>query len=150
MGSSRRMRSLSARNAIYDRTLELLENQLTNEGPTLFLEVERMKNTRASKLIPQIIELRKEEINNITLQIKGSRIFLRPLWLTHYGLTILKAMGMGLTTNSEGLAKIKSSFEELDLSIQTKEVKVIQPSYSGHGSSRMQHFVFNYIRGLYD
>jgi len=139
-----------ARSAIYDRTLDLLEDQLTNNGPTLFLDVERMKNTRASKLIPQIIELREKEIENTTLQIKGSRIFLRPLWLTHYGLTILKAMNMGLTTDSEGLNRIQSSLAELDLLVQTKKVKAVQPTSSGKGSLRLRHYVFKYIRGMYD
>ena len=139
-----------ARNAIYDRTLDLLEGQLVDNGPTLFLEVERMKNTRASKLIPQIIELREKEIENTTLQIKGSRIFLRPLWLTHYGLTILKAMNMGLTTDSEGLNRIQSSLAELDLLVQTKKVKAVQPVSSENGSLRLQRYVFKYIRGMYD
>ncbi len=139
-----------ARNAIYDRVLDLLQNQLENDGPTLFLDIENMKKTRASKLIPVIIELRKREIESTVVQIKGSRIFLRPLWLTHYGFTILHAMGMGLTTDSEGLERIERSFSKLDLTLKLKKVKVVQPSYSGKGSLGLQGHLFNLIRGMYD
>ncbi|TFG33774.1 hypothetical protein EU527_06805 [Candidatus Thorarchaeota archaeon] len=139
-----------ARQAIYDRTLELLGQQFEDNGPTLFLDIEKMKNTRASKLIPHIVELRKRELENTTLQIKGSKVFLKPLWFTHYGLTILKATGKGLTTDLEGLQLLKSSFSELNLNLKTKDVQDVYQSYNGNGSSSMQRYVFNYIQGFYD
>jgi hypothetical protein len=44
---------------IYDNVVRLLEKQLDNNGPTLFLDIDRMRKTRASKLIPTIFERRR-------------------------------------------------------------------------------------------
>ena len=148
--TSNNMSYTEARNAIYDRTIELLELQLANEGSTIFLDIEKMKNTRASKIIPLIVELRKKEVENTIIQTKGSEVYLMPLLLTHYGLTIIKAMKMTFTTDSEGWHKIKTNFEELGLDLQTKKVQSFQPSYSEQKSHGMRKYAFNYAQGLYD
>lgn len=139
-----------ARQAIFDRAVQLLEWQLNDEGPTLFLDIEKMRKTSASKLIPLIVEQRKHELENSTILVKGSTVFLRPLWLTHYGFNILLATGMGLKTDLEGLASLRESFDELDLELTTQNVTVAKDTYDGKASLGMQGYVFELIRGAYD
>ncbi len=139
-----------ARQAVFDRAVQLLEMQLNVDGPTLFLDLERMKETSASKLIPLIVEQRKHELENSTILVKGSTVFLRPLWLTHYGYKILLATGMGLTTDLEGLVSLRKSFDELDLELATQKVTVAKDTYEGKASRGMQRHVFDLIRGDYD
>ncbi|MHA1927666.1 MAG: hypothetical protein ACTSV2_03690 [Candidatus Thorarchaeota archaeon] len=145
-----RMSFEDARQAIFDRSVQLLEWQLNDGGPTLFLDIEKMRETSASKLIPLIVEQRKHELENSTILIKGSTVFLRPLWLTHYGYKILLATGMGLTTDLEGLDSLRKSFDELDLELATQKVTVAKDTYEGKASRGMQRHVFDLIRGAYD
>jgi hypothetical protein len=128
----------------------LLERQLNEDGPTLFLDIEKMQKTSASKLIPIIVEQRKYELENSTLLVKGSTVFLRPLWLTHYGFQILSATGMGMTTDLEGLEILRKSFAELDLELSTRKVSVAKDVYEGSASPGMQKFIFNLVRGSYE
>jgi len=145
-----RMSFEEARQAIFDRSVQILEWQLNDGGPTLFLDIERMRKTSASKLIPQIVTQRKHELENSIILIKGSTVFLRPLWLTHYGYKILLATGMGLTTDLEGLDSLRKSFDELDLELATQKVTVAKDMYEGKASRGMQRHVFDLIRGAYD
>jgi len=145
-----RMSFEEARQAIFDRATQLLEWQLNDGGPTLFLDIEKMRDTSASKLIPLIVEQRQHELENSAILIKGSTVFLKPIWLTHYGFKILLASGMGLTTDLEGLDSLRKSFDELDLELVTQKVTVAKDTYVGKGSLGMQRHVFDLIRGAYD
>ena len=138
-----------ARQEIIDTAVKLIEKQLHQDGPTLFLDVENMRETSASKLIPLIVEKRKHEVENTTLLVKGSKVFLRPLWLTHYGFNILSASEMGLTTDLEGLEKLRESFDELEIEIATEKVTVVKDVYQGNASLSMQKHVFDLIRGAF-
>lgn len=141
-----------ARQVIFDTTVRLLETQVNEDGPTLFLDIEKLRNTSASKLIPLIVEKRKQELENAMILVKGSKVFLKPLWMTHYGFNILSASGMGLMTDLDGLETLRKYFDELDmeLSIQkvttTKNVNV----YEGTASQGMQKHVFDLVRAAFD
>ena len=138
------------RQAVFDRAVQLLEVQMNVGGPTLFLDIERMRETSASKLIPLIAEQRKHELENSIILVKGSKVFLKPLWLTHYGFKILSATGMGLTTDLEGLDRLRKYFEEIDLELSTQRVTVAKDVYDGKASPGMQKHVFDLIRGAFD
>ncbi|TFG31184.1 leucine-rich repeat domain-containing protein [Candidatus Thorarchaeota archaeon] len=144
------MSFIEAQQAIFDSAVKLLEEQLQNDGPTLFLDIENMRETSASKLIPLIVEKREDEVEKSTLLVKGSTVFLRPLWLTHYGFNILSATGMGLTTNLEGLETLRKNFDELDLELRTQKVTVAKDVYDGTASKGMQKHVFDLIRAAFD
>ena len=138
-----------ARQAIFNTSVNLMEKQLHQDGPTLFLDVENMRETSASKLIPLIVEKRKQEVENTVLLIKGSKVFLRPLWLTHYGFKILSASNMGLTTDLEGLESLRKSFDEIDMELATEKVTVAKDVYEGSASLSMQKHVFDLIQGAF-
>ena len=139
-----------ARQEIFDMAVKLIEEQLDNDGPTLFLDVENMRETSASKLIPLIVEKRKSEVENITLSIKGSKVFLKPLWLTHYGFKILSAHGMGLTTNLEGFESLRKSFDEVDIELTTEKVTEVKTAYEGNTSQSMQKHVLDLVQGVFE
>jgi len=139
-----------ARQVVFDRAVQLIEMQLNVDGPTLFLDIEKMRMTSASKLIPLIVEQRKRELENSTILVKGSKVFLRPLWLTHYGFKIMLAIGMGLTTDLEGLERLRKSFDELDLELATQKVSITEDTYEGTASPGMQRHVFDLIHGAFD
>lgn len=114
----------SAQSEIYDRTIELLEMQLEAGGPTLFLDANRMAGTRASKLIPLLAELREREMENVILPIGGNSVHLLPLWLTHYGMEILRVLRFGLTTDTKGFTLLKDNLERLGFNILTENIDI--------------------------
>jgi len=142
----------SARRSIYDRAVELLDDQISNGGPTLFLDIEEMKETRASKLIAKIVEARRNEIENTTVLTKGSISLMNSLWLTHYGYKILEALGVGMKHFGVEIEMVQQSFDELGFSLKTREVESIEavdikePIVS---SQSMKNFVFNQIEKAY-
>ena len=145
-----KMSFAEAQQAIFDSAVKLLEEQLQKDGPTLFLDIEDMRETSASKLIPLIVEKREDEVEKSTLLVKGSKVFLRPLWMTHYGFKILSASGMGLTTDLEGLETLRKRFDELELELRIQKVTVAKDVYDGTTSKGMQKHVFDLMREAYD
>jgi len=142
----------SARHSIFDRAVELLDNQISNEGPTLFLDTEAMKETRASKLIAKIVEARKREIENTTVLTKGSTSVMNSLWLTHYGYKILEALGVGMRHFGIEIEKVQQSFDELGFSLKTREVDSIDAVDTNEpvvSSQSMKNFIFNQIEKAY-
>jgi len=135
-----------ARQAIFDRAVSLVQEQLERGGPALFFDVEGMKNTSASKLIPMIVDRRQEEIDNLSLPVKGSKVDLRPLWLTHYGFNILDASDMRFATDFEGLETLQSSFNELGLVLETQKVTSIPTHCESDYSASMQKHIFDFVR----
>jgi len=139
-----------ARQVIFDTTVKLLEDQILSDGPTLFLDIGKMKDTSASKLIPLIVDKRKEEVENTPILIKGSKVFLKPLWLTHYGFKILTANEMGMTTDLEGLESIRGSFDELDIEIATEKTTDVKDISVTTASKGMQTHIFNLVHCAFD
>jgi hypothetical protein len=135
-----------ARQTIFDTCVKLIQNQLRNDGPTLFLDVEGMKDTRASKLIPLIVEKRVEEIERTVLSVKGSKVDLRPLWLTHYGFNILSATNLRFTTDLQGLRMLQKSFRELNLALKTENATSFPEFFNSHYSEGMQQHIFDFVR----
>jgi hypothetical protein len=142
----------NARRAIFDRAVDLLDEQITNEGPTLFLDAEAMKETRASKLIAKIVEARKQEIDNTTVLTKGSTSLMNSLWLTHYGYKFLEALGVGMRHFGVEIEKVKQSLDELGFSLKTREVESIETAVIDEpvvSSQSMKRFVLNQIEKAY-
>ncbi len=135
-----------AQQAIFDTTVSLVQEQLESQGPALFFDVEGMKNTSASKLIPLIVDRRHEEIENLYLPIKGSKVDLRPLWLTHYGFNILDAADMRFITDLEGFDNLRMSFQEIGLDIVSKKVSSFPEYGESDYSESMRKHIFDFVR----
>ncbi|MHA1636960.1 MAG: hypothetical protein ACTSUB_02990, partial [Candidatus Thorarchaeota archaeon] len=101
-------------------SIELIEAQIDNEGSTLFLDASQMAGTRASKLLPQIITSREQEIQQVVVPIEGNRVNLMPLWLTHYGNQLLRVLCFGPMTDKQGLKLIENNLQQLDFELRTE------------------------------
>ncbi len=137
----------AALDSIYDRTVELLSEQVKREGPTLFLHVGTMRNTRASKLIPGIIKRRKKEIEAIKVPFFRGRAFLQSLWLTSYGFHLLKALRIGVSTDSRGLEKVKAAVKEMGFELNIERVDSVEHLHWKETSQSHRAFVFSHARG---
>lgn len=142
----------TAKRVIFDRAVELIDEQIVHDGPTLFLETEAMKKTRASKLIAKIVDARKREIEHTTVLTKGSTSLMNPLWLTHYGYKILEALEVGVMHFGAEITKVKQSLDELGFSLKTREVESLESVDAEDPvicSKSMKSFVFNQIEKAY-
>ncbi|MFW9964403.1 MAG: hypothetical protein ACFFCX_12605 [Candidatus Sifarchaeia archaeon] len=142
----------AARRAIFDRTVELLYEQISRGGPTLFLDIEAMEETRASKLIGKIIEARKLEIEKVVVPTKGSISLMNSLWLSHYGYNILQALGVGMKHIGADIEQVKKSFTDLGFSLRTRNVESLQDVEVPEPvitSQSMKNYVFNEIEKAY-
>jgi hypothetical protein len=115
----------SARNAVFERAVELIDHQIESGGSTLFLDTEAMKTTKASKLIPKIIEARNREMENTVVPTKGSVALMNSLWMTHYGFKILQALDVGTQHYGDGLHQMRESLDDLGFDLKTEEVASI-------------------------
>jgi len=138
--------SESALDSIYDRAVELLSDQVKKGGPTLFLNIGTMRNTRASKLIPEIIKQRQREIETLTIPVLRGRAFLQSLWLTSYGFHLLSALRVGLSTDSRGLEKAKAAVAEMGYELNIERADSVKHGQWKNTSRSYRAFVFCYAR----
>ncbi len=112
----------SVRDAIYDNAIGLLEDQIGRGGSTLFLDLHKISDTRASKMVSLISAARTREISEAAVQVGGNRVNLFPLWLTYYGSELLRVLNFGLTTDLRGLDLISRSLRQIGYELRTQEV----------------------------
>lgn len=142
----------TAKRAIFDRAIDLLDEQIEHGGPTLFLDTELMRNTRASRLIARIAEARKREIENAIVPTKGSTSLMNSLWLTHYGYKILEALGIGIRHFGNAIEQVKGSFEKLGFTLKTQEVDSLDGVHEHLpvvASNSMKHYLYNRVEKAY-
>ncbi len=132
-----------ALDSIYDRAVELLAEQLDQGGPTLFLDIGAMRNTRASKLIPTILERRKSEMEGIKVPIVKGRAHLQSLWLSSYGFELLTALKTGLTIDMQELDRVKAAMEEMGCNLQFERVESVDIGNWRNVSESCSRFVFS-------
>ncbi len=121
--------------------VETLLEQFDSNGTTVLLDVGKMVGTPADILIPRILELRKKEIEQISLPITRREFILfdvymreigqitesyysvklRDLWFTAYGCQVLTALGFGLQTDIDGLKKIETLLRKIGLTLKTEK-----------------------------
>ncbi|MFX1603248.1 MAG: leucine-rich repeat domain-containing protein [Promethearchaeota archaeon] len=138
--------SESALDSIYDRAVELLSNQITTGGPTLFLNIGKMRNTRASKLIPEITMQRHVEMESLSIPVLRGRAFLQSLWLTSHGFQLLKALRIGLSTDSRGLEEVKAAVAEMGYDLRIERVDSVQRIHWKETTESYRAFVFSQAR----
>lgn len=122
--------------------VETLLEQFESRGTTILLDIEKMLDTPAAVLIPRIVELRKNEIENIVVPIIGKKlaifdvfmneigmttdpmnaVHLEDLWMTSYGFQVLLLLGLELRTDLDGLRKIEVVMERIGMKLTTKYV----------------------------
>ncbi len=132
----------SARGDVFDRAIALLEQQLQEGGSTLFLDVQQMAGTRASKLIPLVTDSREIEMKNVILPIGGNSVHLLPLWLTHYGMEVLRVLRYGLTTDRQGLNLLTRNLDRLGYGLETEEIDLLDTQASKQMSEGLIDYIY--------
>ena len=153
-GTSGKMGFEQARQTIFENAIGLIEEQVENGGSTLFLGIDAMKTTRASKLIPKIVEARKREIEKVLVLTKGSKAIIDSLWLSHYGFMILDVLNIRSTNQfGDELILLQDRFDKLGFELQTKEVNeiVYHEDYDPIVASQsLKNYVREIASGEYD
>ena len=111
--------------------------QIDRGGTTVGTDVELLKKTSSPELaarIPRIIELRKDEMEWLSANIKDMRksynIDLRPIWLTAYGYRILESLGFGLECSQQEFRQILVAFKEIGFPLEEQSHSSIHLSIS--------------------
>ncbi|MFW9850051.1 MAG: leucine-rich repeat domain-containing protein [Candidatus Thorarchaeota archaeon] len=82
-----------SKDIIYDNAIRLLETQVENNGSTHFLNIDELAMTRAAGLVKNVIEARRREMEEITVEVVGGKADARVFWFTFYGKRILEELG---------------------------------------------------------
>lgn len=136
----------SSRERVYDRAVELLAAQVEQGGPTLFLDVLKMQDTRASRLIPSIVQQRKTELEDLEVQTLQGTTFLHSIWMTSYGFDVLSALDCGLTANYEEMKQVKAAFDEAGFDLAQRRVPSITHPNWDNTSRSFRRFIFRLAR----
>ena len=105
---------------------KLLKEQVIQGGPTHFFDINEMQEIPELAVhVPRILELRKEEIQGITLIDRDGVIDLKPIIMTAWGFELVHALGLGLETDSEGCDAIQRKLYELDLEIDISRTEPV-------------------------
>ncbi len=135
----------SARDVILDTAAKLLIEQVRNEGSTLFLDSERIADSRASLLTPHLAERRKREISEApVLKQKGS-YDLSALALTFYGFEIIRALGLGLKPVDTGFEQLDDSLRAAGLCINETNDPTELDAFKANFSKSLQTYVYKKI-----
>jgi len=147
--------------------VETLLEELEEGCSTILLDVEKMNGTPAAVLIPKILQLRHEEMDQISIPILGSEliiydvqmreigteivpapgesVLLRELWLTATGNEILSKLGCGLRTTIKEFGKVKQEFKKAGIKFNIRRVpneSDLKPSWV---SDAMTSFILSKI-----
>ena len=101
----------------------MIRLQIENKGSTHFFDVDKMSTKGASVLLSDILNRRREEIEETVLAIHDDKVYLSPLWKTGYGFEILKRLGMRNTTDRIGLGTLEEMFTSLGMTLRYRVVK---------------------------
>lgn len=119
--------------------VEALLDNLQSGGTSILLDINRMKDSPASVLVPLIERQRKEELGHTQLYIVGREmiqydvymeesartlvarkrnpVLLENLWLTSVGYQVLSDLGMGICTDMRGLRQIRKLLRKSGIDI---------------------------------
>ncbi len=116
-----------AREAIRGKSIELLEKQITNGGPTFFLNIDELAKSEACILVQPIIEARKREMESVVVHTTEKSSDARILWHTYYGHKIMYDLGFtpyeGNTITLEMILEVLSG-AGIDLKVKKSKLDV--------------------------
>jgi hypothetical protein len=133
------------RGYIRDELTTLLKEQVKRGGPTHFINVNEMQEIPELAIdVPRILDLRRREIESVTLIDRNGVIDLRPVIMTAWGFELVNALGLGLETDAEGCDAIQRKLYELDLSVNIAKNGETIPN-----SANMGEGLSEYIQSLF-
>ncbi|MFW9887831.1 MAG: hypothetical protein ACFFER_06595 [Candidatus Thorarchaeota archaeon] len=131
----------------YIRTelLRLLKEQVMRGGPTHFFDINEMRKIpELAVQVPEVLELRRKELQEATLVERNGVIDLTPIIMTAWGFELVHALGLGLETDAEGCDAIQRRLYELDL-----EINISQDEVDASTSVEMGVGLSQYIQSLF-
>lgn len=123
----------------------LLKEQIMQGGPTHFFNINEMQEIPELAVhVPRILELRKEEIQGVTIVDRNGVIDLKPIIMTAWGFELVNALGLGLETDAEGYDAIQRKLYELDL-----EIDISKDEQDASAPVKMGTGLSQYIESLF-
>ncbi len=110
-----------------EHVAKILVNEIVRavdtDGATTGFKVEELlaQHGEIAVRTQRIIELRGVEMQRVVVGVSDTEVDLRELYLTAYGYNILTALSMHLTTNLEGLERVRTALGELGFELKTGE-----------------------------
>ncbi|TFG11726.1 leucine-rich repeat domain-containing protein [Candidatus Thorarchaeota archaeon] len=135
----------SVRDVILDTSANLLKEQIKNGHSTLFLDSEKIAESRASLLTPQLAERRKREVSEAPVFKQGNSYDLSGLVLTYYGYEMIRAVGLGLETMDTGFEQLGDCLQVAGLCINETEDPAELESFKESFSKSLQTYVYQRI-----
>jgi hypothetical protein len=145
--------------------VENLHAQLEQGGTSILLDLEKLRRSPAEILIPRILELRRQELEDSTILVTGKEIivydvFMRELehivvpdkeqnvvldnlWLTATGYQILSSLGYGRCTDMKGLRKIEQALKKLNISPKVERVRKPETAFKKNISPAMLSLILS-------
>jgi len=110
-----------AREVIFNDMIDLLAEQIEHTSRSLLLDVDRMKESKAAKLIPAILKARKKEIRDLVIPIVNGKALLELLSLTAYGFQIMHERGMTFSATLTEYQELEEVVREIGFEIESAE-----------------------------
>lgn len=106
-----------------DKSVDVSEfiKHFKEEGSSIFLDIDRMKDSENAKYIPDMLESRRKELESVwALRSDSGTYDLRYIWLTAYGFEILLSMGISLSCSSYKFKEVRKVFQALGLPLNIR------------------------------
>jgi Leucine-rich repeat (LRR) protein len=118
------------RSRMRKRLIDAFSQQIDDGGPTIGCDVDSIAASDNPELVsrlPQILEIRKQEMENTFVQAKSHEdtVNLRQLWLTSYAFDILTALDFGLECSILEFQQIVNAFQKVDVTIRTTDNELL-------------------------
>ena len=102
----------------------LLNQQLENGGPTIFIDVELLRSESdrdpgCALAAARVLERRETEMESLAVQQTiGKGVDLSPIWITAYGFKVLRTLNAGLNAKKGQFLEIEQAFSALGYPIR--------------------------------
>jgi len=122
---------------IRERVREYLVEQIADSvdrgGTTIGLNLENLQiqHREIAARIHRILELRRDEIQSVSVGVSDGVADLQELYLTAYGYEILSALGMRLKSPEDELAQISEAISNLGFDLKIGNVPISAVEMSG-------------------
>ncbi len=106
---------------VKERLLAEIVRAVDQERTSTGLRIEELSSQHSAiaKIAHRIINLREAEMHLVRVGAEGDEVDLREVWLTAYGYMVLTSLGMGLTTDLEGVEQVSTALTELGFDLKT-------------------------------
>ncbi|MBD3407564.1 MAG: hypothetical protein GF411_15715 [Candidatus Lokiarchaeota archaeon] len=104
--------------------LSIYKDQIERGGSSIGLDIEGSSNKypEITVLVPEILERRKQETENIILYInKDERVEITELFMTAYGFDICKSLQVELDCSVEEFSQIHQAFQNIGVTLKLKK-----------------------------